>query len=262
MSTECELQLFCPKTKADDCAKAILKEAKRIEKKYNYYDLNSVLSKINQREITQLDLETKTLLQQAQRYYFDTQKIFDITIATIKNCYMEKSRKGMEDCIKRLQKYIGCENFVIKKNKIHFNNVFTKIDLGGFAKEYAVDRALLEVKKRKISSAIINFGGDIYIHGTKQNREKFKIGIKDPKNPNNFIKFLELSNCAVTTSAHYERSTIIEERSYSHIISTTIFSKNLSTTVIAPSTIEAGVYSTALSINNCLLNPYETIFIY
>jgi thiamine biosynthesis lipoprotein len=41
------------------------------------------------------------------------------------------------------------------------------------------------VKKRKITSAIINFGGDIYAHGKKPNEDKFKIAIKNPKDKNN-----------------------------------------------------------------------------
>ncbi len=262
MSTECELQLFCPKPKADRCAQAIVKEAKRIEKKYSFYNPSSVLSRINTRENQILDQETKNLLQMAKHYYEVTGGLFDVTVATLKVCYRYKTTKELETCLKSMLPYVGAHRFKVVKNKIIFDNPYTKIDLGGFAKEYAVDRALLEVKKMKIPSAIINFGGDIYIHGKKPDLKEFKIGIKDPRNPQRFIKFLELSDCAVTTSAHYERSITIEGRSHSHIISPRGFSKALSTTVIAPSALEAGVYSTALSIEGCLASPHRVLFIY
>lgn len=245
MSTPCEIQLYTnSKNIADSCASDILYEVKRLEKKYNYYDNNSYLSLLNKRDENNLDLETKTLLQRAKQYYKKTNKVFDITNATIKNLSLCKTIKQYENEKSILSKYIGCEHFNIKKNKLYFTNEFTKIDLGGFVKEYSVDRAINIVKKYKINSALINFGGDIYALGLKPNKDKFEIAIKNPLNQNQNLFTIQIEDEALTTSASYERYYIIQNKKFSHIMNAK--DKNiLSSTVIASTCLEAGVYSTS-----------------
>lgn len=254
MTTPCELRFYnTPKAKCDACASDILKEAKRLEKKYNYFDPNSYLSKLNHRQSRAIDSETKMLLQKAKVYATTTEGIFDITIATIKESYNLQQLSHLQEQISRLQEYIGTENFQIKRNKISFSNPFTKIDLGGMVKEYAVDRAVVITKKYTIKSALINFGGDIYALGRKPNKEAFQIGIKNPKNPKEELFYIQLSDMALTTSASYERKKLIEDQTFSHIISPKKYStRPLSATVIAPTALESGIYSTALMIDKTL----------
>ncbi len=264
MTTECEVTLLTSdKIQADSCAKAILSEAKRLEKKYNYYNPSSYLSQINQRHIDKLDSETKSILQRAMRYYKLTDKIFDITVATIKDLYTKESTKeALHVSKEELLQHVGCEHIKIKKERISFDNTFTKIDLGGFVKELAVDNAIKIIKKAKITSALVNFGGDIYALGRREDGKKFRVGIKNPQNPNEHIKYFELENEALTTSASYERNYTIENEIYSHIISTKESKKEVqSVTVISRSCVESGVYSTALMIDPQLQTKNKTYII-
>lgn len=65
MTTPCEVILYADiKVKADTVAQDILKEVKRLEKKYNYYDDTSFLSQINLRHINELDVEKTPLSTQ------------------------------------------------------------------------------------------------------------------------------------------------------------------------------------------------------
>ena len=264
MTTPCEVVIFeNDERKANECATLILKEAKRLEKKYNYFDKNSYLSAINERKIKAIDPETKNLIKKSLHYYEQTEGVFDITIGTVKDIF--KSSETIEELLKRkslLMPFVGCEHIKIKKNEILFDNPHTKIDLGGIVKEYAVDKAVKILKKKRISSAIVNFGGDIFVLGKKPNGEKFKVGIKDPQNPQTFKTFVELENRAVATSASYERSSIIEDKKFSHIISKSDLAKPpLSVSVISPSCMESGVFSTALMIDPSIPVKYETIIL-
>lgn len=263
MTTPCEVHIYHDsKDVADASAKSVLEEAKRLEKKYNYFDENSFLSKLNAREEEILDAETKSLLQRAKSYYHDTDKTFDITLATLKNLYHDsQDEKTLQEQKEALLPYVGCEHFSLKKNRLVFDNAFTKIDLGGFVKEYAVDRAVLLLKKKKITSALINFGGDIYALGTKPNGEKFKIGITNPNNKTEQIHFIEIANQALTTSASYERSIMIEGKSHSHILSKSENQKATSVTVVSNSCVESGVYSTAIMIDPKLTTKHQTYII-
>ncbi|MGB6019902.1 MAG: FAD:protein FMN transferase, partial [Sulfurimonadaceae bacterium] len=247
MSTPCELILYADeKTKADSGAEAVLLEAKRLEKKYNYYRADSLLSQINDRSVQELDAESKQILQRAKQYYTLTDGIFDITVATIKELYKtEEMLEALEAKKAALLPYIGCEHFTIKRDKILFDNPYTKIDLGGFVKEYAVDRAVQLLKKRKFSTALINFGGDIYAIGKKPDGKKFMIGIKDPQDPKRYAMEVALEDQALTTSASYERNYTVETQTFSHIIAKTEpASKAQSVSVISHSCVESGIYST------------------
>jgi len=252
MTTPCEVVLFSnDKAKADETAQTILKEAKRLQKKYSYFSKESLLYSLNSRAVNELDTETKELLRRAIKYYKITRKTFDITVATVKDLYREdfKLEEFLEKKAKLLE-FTGCEHISIKKNRLYFDNPYTKIDLGGFVKEYAVDQAVKILKKAKIRSALVNFGGDIYALGRKPDAERFKVGIKNPKNPKEFIEFVRLEDQALTTSASYERNIMIEGELFSHIISKeNIQNTPSSVTVISKNCVESGVFSTALMVN-------------
>ena len=252
MTTPCELVMFSKdKTSSDSVAKLILQETKRLEKKYNFFDPLSYLSQINQRKVLELDDETKWILKSCISYYNKTNKIFDITVGTIKDIYKNsKSLDEVDTKKESLKEFLGCEHIKITKSKISFTNPYTKIDLGGYVKEYAVDRAVKILKRKKIFSALINFGGDIYALGTKDKKEPFKIGIKDPKNPNIMATFVELENQAITTSASYERGYEIAGKRFSHILSGESYEQRYqSVSVISKSCVQSGIFSTAMMID-------------
>ena len=252
MTSPCELHIYSnDENKSRLIAKKILTMAKELEFKYNFYNPNSYLSALNQRRTDIVDMQTKDLLSRAKLFYKKTNGIFDITMGTLTQSRKLESIQKVEEAIDKLKPYLGIDHFQIKKNKLKFDNPHTLIDLGGFVKEFAVDQAVKILKKEKITSALINFGGDIYALGSKPNGEAFSIGIKNPLNPTEYLTHATIANQALTTSASYERHHSIEDKTYSHIISQTeLQNQILSATVISSSVIESGVFSTALMIDS------------
>lgn len=264
MTTPCEVTLItADRQRAEACAKAMLTEAKRLENKYNYYDPGSYLSKINQRRSDAIDAETRTILQRAGEFYRATNGIFDITVATVKPLYASASDNAdLAEKKAALLPYMGCEHFSLKKRSIVFDNPHTKIDLGGYVKELAVDRAAGIARRHGIPAALINFGGDIYALGRHEDGSKFRIGIKDPSDPARHIAFFDLENEALATSASYERNYTVGGTTHSHIIATrTQGNPPLSATVIAPTCVECGVYATALMIDPELPTPFTPFIV-
>jgi len=250
MTSPCELHIYCNnENHSRTIAKKILAMAKELEQKYNFYNPNSYLSALNQRRVSNLDIQTKDLLNRAKLFYTQTNGIFDITMGTLTQARKLSTVQKIDEEVHKLTPFLGVEHFKIKKNQLIFDNPHTRIDLGGFVKEFAVDQAVKILKKEKIKMALVNFGGDIYALGTKPNGEAFTIGIKNPINPNEYLTHAKISNQALTTSASYERNHTIEDKNYSHIISTKEPQKEiLSATVISSSVVESGVFSTALMI--------------
>jgi thiamine biosynthesis lipoprotein len=252
MTTPCEVVIFAnSKDKADKIASEILHEIKRLEKKYNYFNPDSILTQINSRKIDILDKETLLLFKKAIEFYDKTDGVFDITIGTIKDLFLySKDIESLEKEKVKLLKYTGCEHIKLEKNRIAFDNSYTKIDLGGFVKEYAVDKAVAILKKNRIKSALVNLGGDVFAIGKKPNKQRFKIGIKDPFIPTKIKIYLEIENQALTTSASYERFKKIEDKNFSHIISKNQNMKSPnSVSVVSKTCLESGTYSTSLMIH-------------
>lgn len=279
MTTPCEVQLYAADAKsANKVARLIESNTRRLEKKYNFFSDDSLIAKINSREqaIVNIDKETHYVLSLVQTLSATTQGSFDITVGTLKQCTKQTTVAKIEACRARLKPFIGADKWRLTESSLHFSNEFVKLDLGGVIKEFAVDQAG-EIAKNENMAALINFGGDIYVNGNKPDGSPFNVAIKNPKNPQENIAILQLSNQGLTTSAHYERSTLVEGESYSHIINASSSNSNssnanssnanekqhndktsnasaiLSATVISHSVLTSGIYSTSLMVNSNLV---------
>jgi thiamine biosynthesis lipoprotein len=79
---------------------------------------------------------------------------------------------------------------------IAFRDRRVRIDLGGIAKGYAVDRAVAVLRERGIDQGIVNAGGDLAVFGPRPET----IHVRDPREPARALCLVELSNAALATS--------------------------------------------------------------
>jgi thiamine biosynthesis lipoprotein len=116
-----------------------------------------------------------------------------------------------------LQKKPSMADIEIHKNRVKCTNPAVQLDLGGYAKGYAIDNLLDYLSRQGISNALIDAGGDIGIRGQMLNRP-WKIAIKNPfsKDP---IKIIEvIGPMSVFTSGNYAREFNHDNTHYTHII--------------------------------------------
>jgi thiamine biosynthesis lipoprotein len=94
-----------------------------------------------------------------------------------------------------------------------------KIDLGGIAKGYAVDRAAAVLKKAGLESFLTQAGGDLYGAGRKPDGSPWVSGIQDPRGPHGtFFATIELTDHAFSTAGDYARAFFVAGKRYHHII--------------------------------------------
>ncbi len=93
-----------------------------------------------------------------------------------------------------------------------------KIDLGGIAKGYAIDRAVKILHGFNIKNFILKAGGDMYVSGMKSKDEKWQVGIRHPRHSEKLVALLRLKNCAISTSGDYERYFFHDSTRYHHIL--------------------------------------------
>lgn len=91
------------------------------------------------------------------------------------------------------------------------------LDLGAYAKGYAVDRAIARLKRLGAVGGLVNAGGDLRAFGARGARP-WRIGIRHPRGPG-VIAALEIDGAeAVSTSGDYERFFMHRGRRYHHIL--------------------------------------------
>ena len=140
-------------------------------------------------------------------------------------------------------------DIVIKDGKVSSNNPAVQVDLGGYAKGYALDIALVSLRKQGIKNALVNIGGNIIALG-KHGEKPWRVGIQHPRKPN-AIATLDLeSGWAIGTSGDYQRFFELNGKRYCHIIdpATGYPAQGVqAVTVLIPPQINAGTLSDVTS---------------
>ena len=133
---------------------------------------------------------------------------------------------------------------------VRFHDPDLALDLGGIAKGYGVDRAADALRARGIQNALVNVGGDLYALGTSEDGDPWKVGIRDPQNPDGILATIEASDCAVATSGDYIQYFQYDGRRYHHMLNPWTGEPKLtasrSVTVTAPSCMQADAAGTAV----------------
>jgi len=73
------------------------------------------------------------------------------------------------------------------------------VDLGGIAKGFAVDRAILALRGAGTRRGLVNAGGDLRVFGDVSRR----IYLRDPSSPGQLIPCADITEGAIATSAGY-----------------------------------------------------------
>lgn len=108
-------------------------------------------------------------------------------------------------------------DIVVQHGKAFSNNAAVQLDLGGYAKGYALDIALAYLRKQGVENALINIGGNIIALG-KHGDKAWRVGIQHPRQPNAIATLDLMSGWAIGTSGDYQRYFELNGKRYCHII--------------------------------------------
>ncbi len=140
-------------------------------------------------------------------------------------------------------------DIVIENNNIRSNNPAVKLDLGGYAKGYALDLGLQTLREHHVQHALINIGGNIVALGQHGDRP-WRVGIQHPRQPNAIASIALPSGWAIGTSGDYQRFFDLDGKRYCHLINPSTgypAQHTQSVTVMIPPQQNAGVLSDVAS---------------
>ena len=108
-------------------------------------------------------------------------------------------------------------DIVVEGGDFYSKNPAVRVDLGGYAKGYALDVAADYLRAQGVKNALINIGGNIIALG-KHGDRPWQVGIRHPRK-SGAIATLELNDGeAVGTSGDYQRYFDLGGKRYCHII--------------------------------------------
>ncbi|WP_295800860.1 FAD:protein FMN transferase [uncultured Microbulbifer sp.] len=225
MGTEVHLQFWVDDdSRADEINRAVMDEFRRIDNQLSPYKERSELSRVNriagEGSGLQISAELAEIIDKSLWYSKKTGGAFDITFATVGSLY--DFRKGQQADRKTTDALLPAVNYRhINLNKkartLAFSDPRTKIDLGGIAKGYAVDRAVAILKRYGVHNASVSAGGDARLLGDKRGKP-WLVGIRHPRDKSRNAAAIPLENTAISTSGDYERFFINDDQHRVHHI--------------------------------------------
>ncbi len=102
-------------------------------------------------------------------------------------------------------------------NQISSRNRAVQVDLGGYAKGYALDRAAALLRAAGVKNALINIGGNVLALGTR-NGEPWRVGIRHPRENAPMAVLALHDGEAIGTSGDYQRYFEVNGQRYCHLI--------------------------------------------
>ncbi len=211
MGTAIRAELWCDDRAAGEAAiGAVMAEMHRIDHAMSPYKAQSELSRINRDAFAgpvPLTQEMFRLLEQARAFSALSAGAFDITYASVGHLYDYRAGvRPSPEAIANARAAVGWRHLLLDHGTrtVRFERPGMRIDLGGFAKGYAVDNAAAILARRGIRHAIVSAGGDSRIVGDRRGRP-WTIGVRDPRRPGEVVAMLPLEDVAVSTSGDYER---------------------------------------------------------
>src|SRR5580658_9843842 len=206
MGTRITVELWADSQAAGDQAiDAVFDEMRRLDESMSTFKPTSEISQVNAKAADgpmHISKELFDLLVTAKEYSVITDGAFDITYASVG--YMYDFRKHIHPDEAQIDKALPAVDYrhVLldpKNQTVKYSQKGVRIDLGGIAKGYSVDRGIDVLKAAGFTRAYVSAGGDSRVIGDRFGKP-WIVGIRDPrKGEGEVIARIPLVDAAIST---------------------------------------------------------------
>lgn len=257
MGTEVSVNLWHDDNAAGrELVAAVFAEAERIDRLMSTYIDTSRISDVN-RLAASAAVVTGDELFQLIRRSLDisvlTHGAFDITYDSVGQYYdFGEHRRPDAETVEAERQHIDYRLVEMDQaaGTVRFREPGVRINLGGIAKGYFVERGVDILRSGGVENGIVTAGGDSKLLGDRRGRP-WMIGIRDPRNDGQVAISVPLEDEAISTSGDYERYFEEDGVRYHHIIepnSGTPATGVQSATVFGPDAVLTDALSTSVFI--------------
>lgn len=174
-------------------------------------------------EMVPVGAEICTLIQTAGDFTEATGGAFDITIAPVVSAWgftTDSYQVPDREALQTLLESVGMEHVHLSGGSARLDPG-TMIDLGGIAKGYTADRVAEIFQEHAVPRGKVELGGNILVIGDKPDGTAWRVGVQDPKHPDEadgLVCVLNLTDAFAVTSGSYQRYFEQDGKRYHHII--------------------------------------------
>lgn len=209
--------------KAQEAVDAASSEILRLDAMLSTGNENSMVYKLNQAGSGEASEEMETLFAYSEDLYEDTGGRFDITIYPVMELWGFTSGEyhvPSPEELEQAKQLLGMEQVKLDEDAdvISLGKEGMKIDFGGIAKGYASSRVMDIFEEYGVICGIVNLGGNVHTYKAKADGSNWRIGIRDPLDPDTYLGIVEVADEAVITSGGYERYFEQDGQTYHHIM--------------------------------------------
>ncbi len=207
--------------------KSAFDEFKRIQAISDHFNPDSQVSKINQMagiSPVVVDSDLIKMVNDSIEVSKKTDGAFDISIGALTELWGIGHKEDFVPTQEEINNVLPLVNYRIiqvnaNKGTIYLPKKGMKLDLGGVAKDYALNQAVEILKNYGIKAALVNAGGDIQTIGSKPDGTPWRIGVQDPRYSDRVIAKVTLNPWnTLQTSGDYQRFFIKDGIRYAHIL--------------------------------------------
>lgn len=253
MGVPFRIVLYAPTPEAADAAaRAAFDRIAQLNHIMSDYEADSELSALSrsagQGKTVVLSAELWHVLSRAQQLAQESGGAFDITVGPFVTLWRKARREQKmpePGKLEAARAAVGYQKLRLdpKRHTAELLAREMRLDLGGIAKGYALDEAMLVLRSRGIGRALISGGGDLLVGDPPPGKSGWRVELP-PLDATNAppAEFIQLHQAALSTSGDLFQRLEIDGTRYSHIVDprTGIGLTNHSlVTIIAPDGITA-----------------------
>ena len=255
MGTEISVYLWHDDpAKGREAVSAVFAEVARLDRLMSTYKADSRISEINRTAAAGPVVAGDELFRLVQRSLdisVLTRGAFDITYDSVGQHYdFREGKRPDESTIEEGLPLIDYRLVTVDSSHrtIRFEQEGVRINLGGIAKGYAVERGVEVARQMGVRHARVTAGGDTRLLGDRRG-EPWMVGVQNPRDDTDVAVTIPLIDEAISTSGDYERFFEEDGERYHHIIvpaTGTPAGEVHSATVIGPDAVITDALSTSV----------------
>ncbi len=201
-----------------------------------------------------VDPELAFILDDARAFSLQSKELFNPAIGNLVRLWgfhadLPQSAVPADDAIAaQLKAAPSMRDVHVENGETFSDNPAVRIDLGGYAKGYALDEAAKLLRQHGIRNALVNIGGNVLAIG-RHGERPWKVGIQHPRKSGVIATLALHDGEAIGTSGDYQRYFEIDGKRYCHLIDprTGRPAEGMQSVTILVSGERAGVRSDVLS---------------
>ena len=200
-----------------------------------------------------LSPDTVELIDAARRYCEDSGGVFDVTMGSVTPLWnFHEGVIPQPEALAQALTHVDWRMIEVDRDAstVRLADPQARIDLGGIAKGFIADKLAALLVEAGCDCAFVNLGGNVLTVGSRPGGNPWRIGVRDPKDPERMIAVVQASGKSVVTSGLYERFFEKDGVFYHHILSTSdgmpVKTDIGGATIVSTRSLDGDGYSTTL----------------